>query len=131
MDKDSDGRVAPEDRSTNLPSYDDTVLIRMLDGDAQLASEILGEFLVALTRGAEVIGAAFVAGRGIELAESAHRLKSSARTVGAMQLGELCERLEDGAKRGSPDSVRRLISAVTTEIDVVAKQLRAREANTR
>jgi two-component system, sensor histidine kinase and response regulator len=125
MDQDSDERDAPADQSVNLPTYDDTVLIRMLDGDAQLASEILGEFAVALLRSSEDIEAAFAGGRADDLVVAAHRLKSSARTVGAMRLGELCARLESAVKDESPDYVRRLILELTAEIDAVDVRLAA------
>jgi two-component system, sensor histidine kinase and response regulator len=128
MDQDSHGQVAPADQSAELPTYDDTVLIRMLDGDAQFVSQILDEFAVALRRSIDDIEAAFRAGRANDLVAAAHRLKSSSRTVGAMQLGELCARLESGAKDESPDRVRRLILDVAAEIDAVATCLGAPRA---
>jgi hypothetical protein len=42
-----------------------------------------------------------------------------------MRLGELCDRLETGAKDASTDRLRGLVSAVTAEIDSVVKHLRA------
>jgi HPt (histidine-containing phosphotransfer) domain-containing protein len=126
------GQVAPDHGSGELPTYDDAVLIDMLAGDARLAAEIIGEFAAALPGGVDQMAAAFVGGRTNDLTAAAHRLKSSSRTVGAMRLGELCERLEAGARDGSSDAVRRLIDAVTAESDAVIQRLnQARPVNTR
>ena len=125
MDQDSRAQFAPDDGSSELPTYDDTVLIAMVDGDAQLAAEVVGEFTTALQSATDEMAAALLAGRTNTLIVSAHRLKSSARTVGAMRLGELCDRLEIGAKDASTDRLRGLVSAVTAEIDAVVKHLRA------
>ena len=125
MDQNSHAHSAPDDGSIELPTYDDTVLIAMVDGDAQLAAEVVGEFTTALQSATDEITAALLAGHTNTLIVSAHRLKSSSRTVGAMRLGELCDRLETGAKDTSTDRLRVLVSAVTAEIDAVVKHLRA------
>jgi HPt (histidine-containing phosphotransfer) domain-containing protein len=125
MNVEDRAQFATDDVGAALPTYDDTVLIAMVDGDAQLAAEIVAEFDAVLLSVADEIAAAFAGGHIEVLTVAAHRLKSSSRTVGAMRLGELCDRLEDAANAGSPDLVRRLIAAVTAEVDAVAKRLPA------
>jgi two-component system sensor histidine kinase/response regulator len=125
MDEDARGPMAPNDRSAKLATFDETVLIGLLDGDAQLAAEVLRDFEGALRRGADEIDAAFRDKRGEELMIAAHKLKSSARTVGALHLGELCERLEAGARSGPSHSVQRMILAVMSEIGAVGRRLGA------
>jgi HPt (histidine-containing phosphotransfer) domain-containing protein len=127
MSDDERVRLVLDDISAELPTYDDTVLIAMVDGDAQLAAEVLCEFGAALRSGAGEIATTFAGGLTEELTVTAHRLKSSSRTVGAMRLGELCERLEVEATDGSLDHLGRLIAAVTAEIDAVAARLSAHE----
>jgi HPt (histidine-containing phosphotransfer) domain-containing protein len=122
MQKGSRAQLAPDDCGAELPTYDDTVLIGMVGGDVQLVAEIIGEFETALRDGVDQMTAAFVSGRTHDLALAAHRLKSSARTVGAMRLGELCDRLEAAAKGGPSDSVGRLIGAVTAESEAVVQR---------
>jgi HPt (histidine-containing phosphotransfer) domain-containing protein len=123
MDKSCRAQVAPDDCGADLPTYDDTVLIGMVDGDLQLAAQILQEFGTALRAGVDQMAGAFVSGRTKDVMAAAHRLKSSSRTVGAMRLGELCDRLEAGAKGGSRDTVRGLIDAVTAESEAVVQRL--------
>ena len=125
MDRDLIRRGAPDDRGTRLPTFDETVLISLLDGDALLAAEVLHDFEAALERGADEIDTAFHDSRNEELAIAAHKLKSSSRTVGALQLGELCERLEAGARSGPSHSVQRMILAVMSEIGAVSRRLGA------
>jgi len=125
MDRNLNERTVPDDRGARLPTFDETVLISLLDGDAQLAAEVLRDFETALERGADEIDMAFHDSRKEELAIAAHKLKSSSRTVGALQLGELCERLEAGAKSGPSHSVQRMILAVMSEIGAVGRKLAA------
>jgi len=48
---------------------------------------------------------------------------ATARTVGALQLGELCERLEAQAGRGPVESLHGTMLAVRVEISAVSKRL--------
>jgi len=102
-----------------------TVLIDLLDGDEQLAAEVLRDFEGALQHGTDDIESALRDNRSGDLALAAHKLKSSSRTVGAMQLGELCERLEAGARSGPSHSMQRTVLAVMAEIGAVSRRLRA------
>jgi HPt (histidine-containing phosphotransfer) domain-containing protein len=113
MDNDARRPIPHSDGGARLPTFDETVLIDLLDGDEQLAAEVLRDFEGALQHGTDDI-------------ESALReLKSSSRTVGAMQLGELCERLEAGARSGPSHSMQRTVLAVMAEIGAVSRRLRA------
>jgi HPt (histidine-containing phosphotransfer) domain-containing protein len=51
--------------------------------------------------------------------EQAHRLKSSARTVGAMVLGALCEEIETAGKAGAGDTLAQLLPVFEREADAV------------
>jgi HPt (histidine-containing phosphotransfer) domain-containing protein len=125
MDQDARRPIANEDGTAKLPTFDETVLIDLLDGDAQLAAEVLRDFEGALKHGADEIDAAFRENRVEDLVVASHKLKSSSRTVGAMALGQLCERLEAGAKSAATHSVQRMILAVMAEIGAVGRRLRA------
>ena len=109
----------------SLPTFDEAILIGRLAGDEQLAAEVLRDFETTLQRAADRIEAAFRDSRVEDLIVAAHELKSSSRAVGAMQLGELCERLEAGAQSGPPLSSQPFIAAVMTEIAAVARRLHA------
>ena len=73
---------------------DVSVLKSLVAGDKQLLEELLREFSdSASALGQEIIDCC-AALRTTEAAEIAHKLKSSARSVGALKLGDLCELLE-------------------------------------
>ena len=55
----------------------------------------------------------------------AHKLKSSARTVGALALGDLCERIEAAGKAGDDEALGRLLPAFERESAMVAAWLAA------
>jgi two-component system, sensor histidine kinase and response regulator len=123
MDGDTGAPFEADEGCCRLATYDESVLLGLLDGDAQLAAEVLSDFAAALQRGSDQIEAAFRDGRAQDLVLVAHRLKSTARTVGALQLGELCERLEAQAGRGPVESLQGTMLAVRVEIGAVSKRL--------
>jgi HPt (histidine-containing phosphotransfer) domain-containing protein len=125
MERDAHRTNAADDGPGRLPTYDETVLIGLLDGDEQMAAEVLRDFEAALACGADEIETAFRDNRTEQLMVAAHKLKSSSRTVGAMRLGELCGRLETGARDGPSHSVQRLILAVMAEMGAVSRRLRS------
>ena len=53
------------------------------------------------------------------LGSAAHRLKSAARTLGALRLAELCAEIEDVARTSRPDQVGTLQSLLATELERV------------
>jgi len=121
MDQDARRPIAD---AVRVPTLDESVLIDLLDGDVRLAAEVLRDFEGTLEQGADEIDAAFRNQRTQDLVVASHKLKSSSRTVGAMRLGELCERLEESAG-GPVPSVERMILAIMAEIGAVGRRLRA------
>jgi HPt (histidine-containing phosphotransfer) domain-containing protein len=68
---------------------------------------------------------ACAAGDTPEAIAQAHKLKSSARTVGALALGELCERIEAAGKARDHEALERLLPAFEREAAMVAAWLAA------
>ncbi len=100
---------APSRRhSADLPVNVD--VLRDLVGDD---SEILGEFLDNFRHSAASISSELQAAwRSREFGDvkaAAHKLKSSARTVGAMQLGERCEQIEAAVSAGRFEDIEALV----------------------
>ncbi|MFT7217106.1 MAG: two-component system sensor histidine kinase/response regulator, partial [Paraglaciecola sp.] len=52
-----------------------------------------------------------------------HKLKSSARSVGALALGELCEEMEQAAKTGKLKALTVLLPRFEAEMTAVIKYL--------
>ena len=62
---------------------------------------------------------------------AAHKLKSSARAVGALALGELCERIERAGKAGDGAAIYEQLPAFDNEmsaVDAALARLLSKEA---
>ena len=88
------------------------VLERIVGADPSVVHMVLQEFLHTATATFERLHTAD--GDSTIMHQQAHRLKSSARSVGAQRLGELCQALEDA---GRADDVQRL-SPLLTELKI-------------
>ena len=77
-----------------LKVWDSATLGIMVTEDPGVQRRLLEKFLANSTDLVQTMEDALVASRLDLVAPAAHKLKSSARTVGADALGELCERLE-------------------------------------
>lgn len=76
--------------------------IRMLQraGKPDLLSAIVGMYLKSTPGDIEAIAAAVATGDLVTVNRSAHKVKGSSRTVGALRVGELLDLLEAAAKEG-------------------------------
>ncbi|MHB1677118.1 MAG: ATP-binding protein [Sulfuriferula sp.] len=75
-------------------SVDVRVLKALIGDDPMAVREFLHDFLISATRIAAELRIACVAGQATVIGAAAHKLKSSARSVGALALGDLCDELE-------------------------------------
>jgi HPt (histidine-containing phosphotransfer) domain-containing protein len=64
------------------------------------------------------------------LGRSAHTLKSSAASLGAMRVSDLCRQLEDDVRAGHLDSAARLIADIQREHESSSAALRRERAKT-
>jgi HPt (histidine-containing phosphotransfer) domain-containing protein len=69
------------------------------------------------------LAAACAAQRAAQAAAIAHKLKSSARSVGALKLGELCADIEIAGHAGDLTAVAALLPDFETEISTVDEWL--------
>jgi len=82
------------------PLVDVAVLKRLVGDDPATVREFLAQFLEVSGRVGGELREAFAVGDLVLAGGLAHRLKSSARSVGALPLGELCAELEKAALSG-------------------------------
>jgi two-component system sensor histidine kinase/response regulator len=75
-------------------------LSQLVSDDVATQKRLLAKFLPGAGTHVDTILAAAHAGQWTQVADVAHTLKSSARTVGADQLGALCQQIESGARSG-------------------------------
>lgn len=94
--------VVPRPPPTGEPVLDLAVLRHLVGDDEETLRELLSDFLGLARSQANQLHEAAGAGRASSVADIAHRLKSSARSVGALALGRLCADLEAQAHDALP-----------------------------
>jgi CheY-like chemotaxis protein/HPt (histidine-containing phosphotransfer) domain-containing protein len=81
-----------------LPQWDSLALDRVVGNNLVMQRRLLEKFLGNASHQVATIAAAVAAADLATMVTVAHNLKSAARTVGAMQLGETCQGLETAAR---------------------------------
>lgn len=88
-----------------------------------MIAEFLQEFRVTSQKIATELRAACEAGQTGTAGAAAHKLKSSARSVGALALGELCAQMEQAGKRGDVGALAGLLPRFEAELAAVDKYI--------
>jgi HPt (histidine-containing phosphotransfer) domain-containing protein len=102
---------------------DVNVLKEVLGDNPATIAKFLGFFQVtAVEISAEII-AAINAGEVDTAGAAAHKLSSSARSVGALRLGDLCKQLEMAGKSGDQATLTTLLPQFEREWSMVEKHL--------
>jgi PAS domain S-box-containing protein len=110
--------VADADGAVNLK-----ILASLVGDDPVILGEFIEDFRVAASQSVIDLRNAFSIGDAGQLNIVAHQLKSSARTVGALQLGDICEEIEMAAREGVIEEMRALASRFETEMNRVSEFL--------
>jgi CheY-like chemotaxis protein len=95
------------------------VLEALVGNDPAVLFDLLQGFQDSAANAAAALKAACGVGDMATTVEQAHRLKSSARTIGALALGARCEEIETAGKAGAGDALARLLPAFEREWDAV------------
>jgi CheY-like chemotaxis protein len=95
------------------------VLEALVGNDPAVIFDLLQGFQDSAANAAAALKAACGVGDMATTVEQAHRLKSSARTIGALALGARCEEIETAGKAGAGDALARLLPAFEREWDAV------------
>jgi HPt (histidine-containing phosphotransfer) domain-containing protein len=85
---------------------------------------LLHKFLVSTEQQIEQLELAAKSGQEKTLSSMAHALKSGARSVGAMALGELCHNLNGAASAGDGPLYRQLASELRATFELAAVRIR-------
>ena len=75
-------------------TWDPEAIVRMVGANVPMQQRLLDKFLLTTEKTLALIQQALAGGDVPELTRGAHSLKSAARTVGALALGERCAQLE-------------------------------------
>ncbi len=95
------------------------VLRDLVGEDPEVLSEFLQDFGANAERLAEAIRAAAAAGDLRSLGAAAHSLKSSARAMGGLILGDICANLELLAKTGQREELTQTLKKFERELEAV------------
>ncbi|OGU24145.1 MAG: hypothetical protein A2580_14380 [Hydrogenophilales bacterium RIFOXYD1_FULL_62_11] len=114
---DSYGEVAPHvaaDRPVDV-----SVLESIIGSDPAVILEFLNDFRISATKIGAELKTACVERQPALASQHAHKLKSSARTVGALALGELCAEIEAAGKADRTGALAALLPQFEQELDAV------------
>jgi two-component system, sensor histidine kinase and response regulator len=104
--------VAP---STTVP-VDIQILKELIGDDSEMIRELLQEYRANAVTTTKDLHAAFQAGQWEIVGSTAHKLKSSSRSIGAMVFGELCAKIEQAGKSNDVKTLEALLPAFDEEM---------------
>jgi CheY-like chemotaxis protein/HPt (histidine-containing phosphotransfer) domain-containing protein/anti-sigma regulatory factor (Ser/Thr protein kinase) len=102
---------------------DVSTLEALIGTDPQVIKEMLQQFRVSAARLSADLAEACAAQRAADAAAIAHKLKSSARSVGALKLGDLCSNIEIAGHAGDLNALAALLADFETEVSTVEEWL--------
>lgn len=97
-----------------------SVLASLVGDDPMVIREFLADFRASAQSLSSEIANAHSAGNLAQVGALAHRLKSSARSVGALPLGDICAELEKAGKQGNAtlaESALQRFTAMLAKVD--------------
>lgn len=99
------------------------VLENLVGNDPAVIREFLTDFRSSAATLALKLTTACIDHQATQASEQAHKLMSSARSVGALALGELCAQMENAGKAGSIGMLTTLLPRFQQELDAVNASL--------
>ena len=106
-------------------AFDEQALKDLFGDDPEMIGEVLSKFVVSTEEIMGELSAALSAEDGEAVRDAAHKLKSSARTIGAHLLGMTCEYLEDAGQEADWDEISDLAPQLTEQFGAVKAQIEA------
>jgi len=108
-------------------AVDVNMLKALIGGDEAMIREFLHAFRISAAKIAVELRTASAAGQAATAGAAAHKLKSSARSVGALALGELCAEMEKAGKGGDAEALAVLLPKFEQKLASVESLLDAYE----
>ncbi|MCB1765626.1 MAG: response regulator, partial [Candidatus Competibacteraceae bacterium] len=105
------------------PVFDPGVLAQMVGDKPAIHRRLLEKFQVTAQTQAERLRAAVTGGDTAAVGQIAHGLKSNARAIGALQLGQVCEKLEHAGKAADRPVVTVLFPAFESAFKVARETI--------
>jgi CheY-like chemotaxis protein/HPt (histidine-containing phosphotransfer) domain-containing protein len=114
--------LKPDLQQPVLP-VDVNVLKALVGDDDAVVRKLLQDFRISTAEMAAELRTACAAGQTADAGAMAHKLKSSARTMGALALGELCAEMEQAGKNGDTEALAMLLPTFEHELVSVERYL--------
>jgi two-component system, sensor histidine kinase and response regulator len=108
--------------ATKVP-VDIRILEQLVGNDPAVITECLRSFRATAATTAAALNAAYHAGQSALLEAAAHKLKSSARSVGALALGELCAGMEEACATNHTEGLATLFHPFKEEMAALDEYL--------
>jgi two-component system sensor histidine kinase/response regulator len=118
-----DSPAASAPPGTFAGPVDLSVLKSLVGDDPTVIREFLCDFRISAAKTAAELKSAYENDQTAQAGALAHKLKSSARSVGALKLGELCAAIEQADKAGRVDALADLVRRFEVEISAVYEYL--------
>ncbi len=110
--------------STNQAAVLDVEVLKKLIGDdPEMIAEFLQDFRLSAAEINKQITNAVKNGQFEEVRAAAHKLKSSARSVGALVLGDCCAAMESAAREKDANRLNELLLSFSTALDEVEARI--------
>jgi PAS domain S-box-containing protein len=98
---DAESKTVANGADDSLAIWDTNTLVRLMGNNPAMHNRLLEKFLLSADDQVSAIAAATATADAALTSSLAHKLKSAARTVGALQLGDLCEKMEFAGREGN------------------------------
>jgi CheY-like chemotaxis protein/HPt (histidine-containing phosphotransfer) domain-containing protein len=110
--------ASPASAKTGTPVPVDVNVLKALVGgdDEEIIRDFLHDFCISAAKIAVELRAARTEGRAVQAGALAHKLKSSARSVGALALGEICAEMEQAGKSDDMEALAALLPGFEREL---------------
>jgi CheY-like chemotaxis protein len=115
----------PGQDAAAAPPVDVTILQAIVGADEHVTRDFLREFRSSVRRMASELSASCAEHRTADATSAAHCLKSSASTVGAPRLAQVCAQIEAAGRAGETGTMTTLLAAFNAEVRAVEDYLDA------
>ncbi len=114
---------APATSALTAKPVDLEIFKGLVGNDPKVISELLQDFRVSLVKTADELSSACHVCQFATVIAVSHKLKSSARSVGAMVLGDLCAEMEQAGKAKDSDALLKLLYRFEAEMTAVDRYI--------
>ncbi len=102
------------------------MLASLVGDDSSVIDEVLGAFRESAALSSDALRQGVAAGSGQSVGDAAHKLKSAARSIGALRLGDLCAQIEEVAGGRKTGKLTALLPLFQAESEAVLRFLDSR-----